>query len=164
MHSSLLSRGVLNLGLALVLVGGLCLVGWTCAEGTARSLGLDVWNLPRVLRDEAHSSRAMRAAEAAKVEMAYVSEVREEVLKDVLLGRLTLAEGLDRFRDLAATTPTFRRTLDGYFSHLPPEEALRTYYRRVLEDALDEYPIAVAQLRPELDDLFPAARVVKPMS
>jgi hypothetical protein len=95
------TRGFLVVGAALSLLGGvLCLF-----PGTAAVLGLDFWNLPELglelQRDEAHGTELDREAEAACRRVA----AREEAVRDVLDGRLTLSQAAVRFRDLDATTP-----------------------------------------------------------
>jgi hypothetical protein len=95
-----LTRGSLVVGAALALLGGvLCLF-----PGTAARLGLDFWNLPELglelQRDEAYGTELDWEAEETFRRLA----AREEAVRDVLDGRLTLGQAAARFRDLDATT------------------------------------------------------------
>jgi hypothetical protein len=164
MHSSQLSRGLLHLGLALVVLGGLWLAGSLFATDTLRAVGLDWWNVATALRDEARSRQSVLEAEEIRREMLVLAEVREQVLAEVISGRKTLSEGLVRLQDLHNALPSFRRCLEEYYCGLPQDQALLTYYRVMLEDAMEQHPMAVAHLRPEFDELFGRHRTSKPMS
>jgi hypothetical protein len=113
------TRGSLVLGAALSLLGGvLCLF-----PGTAARLGLDLWNLPELglelQRDEAYGTELDREAEET-----FRREVtKEEVVPEVLAGRLTLWQAAARFRALDATaSPRIRKSLGEGFPGIAEDE------------------------------------------
>jgi hypothetical protein len=106
-------------GAALALLGGvLCLF-----PGTAARLGLDFWNLPELglelQQEEAYGTELDREAEETFRRLA----ARDEAVRDVLDGRLTLWQAAARFRDLDATAPACaRRDLARCFPGISEDE------------------------------------------
>jgi hypothetical protein len=113
------SRAFLALGAVLaVLTGVLYLV-----PGAASRLGLDFWKLPdlgvQLQRDEAYGTELDREAEEALRRVA----AKEETVRGVVEGRLTLGQAAARFRALdAGAPPSTRQVLAERFPAVPEDE------------------------------------------
>jgi hypothetical protein len=153
-----LQRLVRRVGLLVALVGtvtaGCILAGSWMAE-LASSVGLDFWNVPGMLRDFHRSEQGVEHARQVQRDLHEVGEVREAILSDVLSARSTVAEGLVRFHTMRDDFPILAWNIGFLFGDMPREQALRTYYRQHLQDALERKPSATAELRMQVEALFP---------
>jgi hypothetical protein len=114
-----LTRGFLLVGAVLAALAGVLYL----FPGPAARLGLDFWNVPEVGLDMGQAE-----ADAADLERQSEATVRrlvakEDTLRELVDGRLTLWQAAARFRDLDATAPaSARREAERRFPGIPAEE------------------------------------------
>jgi hypothetical protein len=93
-------------GLYCLLLAFLSLAGFVyLAPASAASLGLDVWNLPALMTRIDRDTTTGRQLEACDRLTFQRVLAKNEVTREVVEGRLSLAEAVARFRELDATAP-----------------------------------------------------------
>jgi hypothetical protein len=157
----LIRRTATALILAALLCGGV-VVGFSWLEAPARSVGLDVWNVPAQLREVATSDHVVGESRRESEELEAIAERREAILRDVLDARLTVQDGLVRLQSVYDESAVLQQRLRVFYHTLEPGQVLRAHYREHLEDAMRRHPMGVAWVRPQFEELFPP--MCKPMT
>jgi len=124
----------------------------------ARSIGVDVWNLPE-LKEQFHAS----AAEGDRLtseddEVLRRIAIKEAIISDLVAGRSTLAETTERFTELNAGRPEYVEALRDTFPGATDQEK---FARNVISFALcraprDERAALSSRLEAELRQMIAA--------
>jgi hypothetical protein len=77
----------------------------------------DLWELPRLVRQVGEEQVREHDLEAQAAVVAAKKEVRKRVAREVIAGRLSLAQGAARLRDISLADPGFQL---GFFRMLCP--------------------------------------------
>jgi hypothetical protein len=77
----------------------------------ARSIGVDVWNLPTLKEQVRESAAEGDRLSSEDDEVLRRIAIKEGIISDLLTGRSTLAEATDRFTELNAARPEYVEAL-----------------------------------------------------
>jgi len=99
---------------------------------------LDVWNLPYWLAIQGRAPTEDRRLEAAMRQIDERRQIRDRIIDAVLDGRMTEAEGLDGFRDLAEGNPDLLRRLEITWGNLGDSDRVRQHFARWLDGARED--------------------------
>jgi hypothetical protein len=149
------------LGVSLILVG-LLVAAACCArpEWMAR-MDLDVWELPGLLSRVEQERQREASLNLDAANLQDLIQRKEEVLTELLAGRLTLAQATARFRGLVSSSEGFWCYVRLAHPALPEAESVGRYLIDWAGQRLAERPErtrVLARLRAELEEMQRDAR------
>jgi hypothetical protein len=131
--------------LALLFIGG-C----TLAPDLLVELGLDWWNWPQELRQaDAEDERARELADHRQAVDGY-KDTKDRICRELIAGRLTLAEATRQVMELPGLTEFMRREIRTDFPGATEEESMSRHVIMWACDLLDLEPARAEALRRRL--------------
>jgi hypothetical protein len=138
------------------------LLGWGALRPAVfEALGLDWWDWPNCLRQyDAASERAEELAQKSRVALGQM-QAKDAIARDLIAGRLSLAEATRLFLEMPRTTEFVRRYVRECFPGATAEEGMSRYVIQWACDMLPQQPdreVLCRRLEAELAEHLALAR------
>jgi hypothetical protein len=108
--------------LGLTVVGGLSVC--YSDQSLAPDVGVDFWNVPPLQGTEARNRDLRAELEAKDQATLHRIAVKEQLIQEVIAGRVSLMEAAAQFRALNATQPRFMEIIRDFYAGATDEECL----------------------------------------